>query len=60
MKRHHRLPQNLHLLPKGARKRRSCGVLEGGFIRATDRAYIAKFLKAGGGICLACRQVEGV
>lgn len=54
------LPQHVHLLPRGARTRRACGRTDGAFIRAADRAYLAKFLRQGGGLCADCERACGL
>lgn len=52
------LPQNVHLLPKGARVNRLCGVMTGAFIRERDSAYLKKFLANGGGLCPECAKLR--
>ena len=60
MKRHHRLPQNLHVLPKGARTVRLCGSSTGGYIRAADERSLKKFLERGAGLCPECAKRLGL
>lgn len=56
MKRGQALPQNLHILPKGARVTRLCGATSGGFARERDVDWIKKFLRNGGGLCPECAK----
>lgn len=53
---HRALPQNLHVMPKGARTTRACGATSGGFVRVRDREWLRKFLRDGGGLCPACAK----
>ena len=39
---------------------RACGATEGGYVRVTAEAWIARFLRMGGTLCPDCRRVEGV
>lgn len=62
IRKHHALPQNVHLLPKGARSRFACGIEKGSapeascFIRAGERTYLENFLRKGGGLCPSCER----
>ncbi len=56
-RRYHRaLPQNLHIMPKGHSSTRLCGATTGGFVRERDEAWLAKFLRDGGGLCPECAK----
>ena len=57
-RRHRMLPQSLHVLPKGARLKRACGAIDGGFVRERDVQWLKKFLRDGGGVCLECRKTD--
>ena len=50
------LPKNVHVLPLRSRAVRLCGATTGAFIRARDEAYLAKFLRDGGGLCPECAR----
>lgn len=50
------LPQNVHLLPRGARVNRLCGATTGAFIRERDQDYLKRFLRDGGGLCPECAK----
>ena len=50
------LPQHVHVLPLRSRVTRLCGATTGAFIRARDAAYLAKFLRDGGGLCPECAR----
>lgn len=58
MKRHHALPRNLHIMPKGHSTTRLCGATTGGFVRERDQAWLAKFLRNGGILCPECARLR--
>lgn len=51
------LPQNLHIMPKGHSTRRACGATDGGFVRERDAAWLKKFLRDGGKLCVECAKM---
>jgi hypothetical protein len=58
-RRYHRtLPQNVHVMPKGARVSRLCGATGGAYIRERDEDYLVKFLRDGGGLCPECAELR--
>jgi hypothetical protein len=52
------LPQGVHVMPLGHSVKRLCGATTGAFIRERDEAYLAQFLRAGGGLCPECRTIR--
>jgi hypothetical protein len=54
---HRALPQQLHIMPKGARTARLCGATSGGFVRQRDEAWLRAFLRDGGGLCPECAEL---
>jgi hypothetical protein len=56
---HRALPQNLHIMPKGARTSRLCGATSGGFVRQRDEEWLRRFLRDGGGLCPECAELAG-
>jgi|GEM_PF-1195033 len=60
MTRHHALPQNIHLLPRGRSVTRLCGATTGGFVRlnAEGEKWLKKFLAQGGGLCPECAKLN--
>ncbi len=57
-RRHHALPRNLHIMPKGHSTTRACGATTGGFVRTRDVKWLRKFLRDGGGLCPECKKTE--